>query len=119
VLKIADVVKAALLCDGLVVRQWVADCRRERVNWTQITRPIELHDSNLSVAAGLVEMMAAAAGQAAPAWTSTVPGIPATKPAVMLIPEGMSRTRLMCEQIGPEPLRKRRILAPPDYLTIA
>jgi hypothetical protein len=33
--------------------------------------------------------------------------------------ESMPRLRRLCEEQSPEPLRRRRLLAPPDFLTAA
>ena len=112
-----QVVQAARRGDDLVVRQWVADCRRARVNWSVLKRPSNIEGNDLAVAAALVELMAANAVQSPPAWTANVA---AASEDVYLVPSAreMRRTREMCQTQGPEPMRKRRILAPPGYLTI-
>ena len=115
---IPDVVRAAMAGDDLVVRQWVADCLRDRTDWTHLKEPVGLSHDELAVAAGLVELMARRTTQTAPLWASAVG---AAHAPIYLTPlaKVMPRTRLMCEREGPEPLRRRGILAPPDYLTIA
>jgi hypothetical protein len=109
-----EVVRAARRGDDLVVRQWVADCRCEWVDWSVFKMPTIAGD-DLAVAAALVELMAVNALQSPPAWTSSA------SEDVYLVPSAreMPRTREMCLTQGPEPMRKRRILAPPGYLTIA
>jgi hypothetical protein len=118
VIPLTEVVQAAKRGDDLVVRQWVADCRREGVNWSALKMPSNIVSDDLAVAAALVEIMAASALQSPPAWTSSVG---AASEDVYLVPSAreMRHTREMCQVQGPEPMRKRRILALPGYLTIA
>jgi hypothetical protein len=99
--------------DALVVRQWAADCTRDRTNWTTLQKPVELTGDALSVAAGLVEMMANRTAQVPPAWASNAPAV--SKP-IYLVPEQMHRSREISEREGPEPLRRRHVFAMPDYL---
>jgi hypothetical protein len=72
----------------------------------------------MAVAAGIVETLATRAGQATAPWTSEVPAAAKT---VFLVraAQTMPRLRRMCEEEGPEPLRRRRLMAPPDFLTAA
>jgi hypothetical protein len=113
-----EVVQAAKRGDDLVVRQWVADCRLEHVDWSVLKKPMNIVGDDLAVVAGLVEIMAANALQSPPAWTNNVG---AASEDVYLVPSAreMRRTRELCKTQGPEPMRKRRILALPGYLTIA
>lgn len=115
---LAEVIRAARRGDDLVVRQWIADCVRERVDWSAFRRPPNIVGDDLAIAAGLVEIMAANALQASPTWTGEVP---AASEEIFLSPlaRQMRRTREVCRTQGPEPLRKRQIMAPPGYLTIA
>jgi hypothetical protein len=96
----------------------VADCRRDRVEWSAVKRPSNIEGNDLAVAAALVELMAANDIQSPPAWTSDVA---AASEDVYLVPSAREtrHTREQCQAQGPEPMRKRRILAPPGYLTIA
>ena len=57
-------------------------------------------------------------GQQPPPWTNDVAP---SRTTIYLVrsAEIMPRLRLLCEQEGPEPLRRRHILAPPEFLTIA
>ena len=112
-----DVVQAAKRGDDLIVRQWVADCQRERVQWSVFKQPSNIQGDDLAVAAALVELMATNAIQSPPAWTGNVA---AASEDVYLVPSArkMQRTREMCRTQGPEPMRRRRILALPGYLTI-
>jgi hypothetical protein len=110
---LAEVAQALMNGDGLVVRQWAQDCLRDRTNWTALRKPAGLTGDALSVAAGLVELMADRTAQAPPPWASSVPAV--TKP-IYLVPERMRRSREVSEREGPAPLRRRHVFAMPDYL---
>jgi hypothetical protein len=110
------VARAVLNGETLVARQWVMDCAREHVRWNALERPPELAGDTLAVAASLVELMAERAGESPPAWTADAPAL---REAIYLVPADMRRSREVAEREGPEPLRRRRIFAMPDYLTFA
>lgn len=113
-----ELVEALLHGDTLSARQWVADASRCGLSWSELPSPDELSPVGRAVAAGVVEMMASRAGQPAPAWARTVPASP-TPVFLVRAAETMPRLRRLCEEEGPAPLRKRRILAPPEFLTWA
>lgn len=115
---IADLVRALMTHDALAARQWVADARREGVEWSGVPAPRMGDPLEMAIAAAVVELLADRAGQGAPEWTRTVP--PAPEPFFLVrAAASMPRTRRLCEEEGPEPLRRRRILAPPEFLTFA
>jgi len=113
-----DLVRALLSFDSLAARQWVADSLRNGIVWASVPAPVDLDPVGLRVAAGVAELLAARAGQPAPPWTS---GIAAASTQVCLVKaaQTMPRLRHLCEQEGPEPLRRRGILAPPEFLKVA
>jgi hypothetical protein len=117
-MELRELVVALLANDTLGARQWVADAGRSHLLWARVPRPIGLEGNALVVAAGVAEMLAARAGQPAPAWTTNVDAAPEPVFLVRAARE-MPRLRRMCEEEGPEPLRRRRLLAPPDFLTTA
>jgi hypothetical protein len=86
---IRDLVSALIQRDALRARQWVADAERAGFDWSRATEPQGLDAIASALAAGLVEV------------------------------EALPRLRRLCEQEGPEPLRRRGLLAPPDFLTAA
>jgi hypothetical protein len=113
-----DLVRALLSYDALTARQWVADSLRQGVAWASVPEPEDLDPISHSVAAGVAELLATRAGQAPPSWTKAVG---ATDARVYLVKaaEEMPRLRRLCEEEGPEPLRHRGILAPPEFLKVA
>ena len=113
-----DLVQALLSHDALEARAWVARSLRSRLDWTHVKMPSGLDATGLAVAAGIAELLASRAGQAPPRWTAS---IGAVDPPVFLVRAAavMPRLRTLCEQHGPEPLRSRGLLAPPEFLTAA
>jgi len=113
-----DLIQALMTYDTLAARQWVADARREGIDWSRLPAPRLEDPLKMAVAASVVELLAARAGQSAPDWARDVP--PAPQPVLLVqAAASMPRTRRLCEEEGPEPFRRRRILAPPDFLTTA
>ena len=113
-----DLVAALLRRDALSARQWVADAAREGFDWSHVVEPHGLDTTGRAVAAAVVEMMAERAGSRPAAWTS---GVPAAPERLFLVQaaEVLPRLRRLCEEEGPEPLRRRGLLAPPGVLTAA
>jgi len=113
-----ELIRALLTNDMLTAREWVAEAERMRFRWASIPRPAGMDAIAMAVAAGVVEMLASRSSQEPPSWTAAVP---AASESVFLVRAAlrMPRLREMCEREGPEPLRRRRILAPPDFLTAA
>ena len=115
---IHDLVAALIARDALRARQWVADAERAGFNWGGVAEPHDLDSTALALAAALVEMMSSRYGIQAPAWTSVVPAAP-RRVFLVRAAEMLPRLRRLCEEEGPEPLRRRGLLAPPDFLTAA
>jgi hypothetical protein len=113
-----ELVSALLAGDLLTARQWVADAHRADVHWEQMEAPADLTDREMSVAAAVVELLASRAGAKAPSWTETVGGV---CDLLVLDPglEQMPRSLARAKSAGPEPLRKRNIVALPDFLDVA
>ena len=117
-MELRDLVEALLARDALRARQWAADAAREAVIWAAVPRPIGWGTLELALAAGVVELFASRSHQLPPNWTGTVGCAP--EPLYLVrAAETMPRLRLSCETEGPEPLRVRRIYAPPDFMTAA
>jgi len=116
--ELSHLVRALVAGDILTARQWVADANRAGFGWPGVPKPGNLGPGELAVAAGVAELLAARAGQSPPVWTA---GIPAAPECILLVRAAsfLPRLRRLCEEEGPEPLRRRGILAPPNFLTSA
>lgn len=113
-----ELVSALLSGDLLTARQFVADARRADVQWEQVARPANLTADELAVAAAMVELLASRAGAPAPPWTSDVGGVR----ELLILDPGLDRMPRSFEHArsgGPEPLRKRNMVALPDFLDVA
>jgi hypothetical protein len=113
-----ELVSALMRRDALTARQWVADALRAGFDWSTVPEPAGLDPVDRAVAAGVVELLAGRAGRPAPPWTAAVP--PSPRPFCLVrAAESMPRLRRECEEEGPWALRRRGILAPPEFLTAA
>jgi hypothetical protein len=113
-----DLVRALLGFEALVARQWLADAQRSGFRWSDVPTPEGLNATELATAAGVVELLAERTGQHPPDWAASVPPAPKTLFLVRAA-SSMPRLRSLCEREGPEPLRRRGLLAPPEFLSIA
>jgi hypothetical protein len=116
-MELRDLVRAILSGDLLAARQWVADAYRARIQWERVVRPSGLDDREMTVAAAIVELLAARAGMASPPWTLS---IGAQREPLFLDPgiQEMPRTLARAMTDGPEPLRRRNLFASPDFLDV-
>jgi len=112
-----DLARALLAGDTLSARQWVKDAHRARLDYASLASPSGLDATGYSLAAALVELLAARAGQRSPPWAAGAG--PAPSP-VWLVPSAARHPalRARCEEHGPEPLRRRRFFAMPDFLAV-
>ncbi|HSN88002.1 MAG TPA: hypothetical protein VL025_14690 [Thermoanaerobaculia bacterium] len=117
-MNLLDLIKALLSYDTLTARQWIADAERSGFVWASVPAPKGLDATASALAAGLAELLASRAGQAPPAWTATVPAAP-ERVVLVRSAASMPRLRESCVWVGPEPIRRRGLMAPPDFLTIA
>ncbi len=115
---LSDLVHAILGFDALSARQWLADAQRAGFVWAETPVPVGLDATELATAAGVAELLAGRAGQKPPGWAASVPPAP-ERLFLVRAAASMPRLRSLCEQEGPEPLRRRGLLAPPEFLSIA
>jgi hypothetical protein len=116
--QIEQIAEAALSGDSLQARSLVQDFFRQHPELAVIRPPQTNDERILAISAALLELFAMRTNQAAPAWTPTIGPLP--EPIYLLkAAQHMKRLRTLCENESPEPLRKRRFYAPPDYLTFA
>ena len=113
-----DLVSAILAGDLLTARQWVADARRSNLQWDRLEQPCGLTGVESTVAAAMVELIAARNGVVPPRWTENFGAVPT---ALILDPglEQMPRSLAVARTNAPAPLRKRNLVALPDFLDIA
>jgi len=115
---IETIAQSALEKDNLMTRSLVQDFLRTQPNLSAIPRPNLSEHAELAIAAALLELFAQRQNQKAPQWTSEVDGV--SEPFFLIRSvEKMKRLRELCLQESPEPLRKRKFFAPPDYLKFA
>jgi hypothetical protein len=117
-MELRDLIDAILAGDLLAARQWVADAQRAHVHWATLECPSDFVGRQLTLAAALVELLASRAGETPPIWTRSVG---AEREPVILDPglEDMPRSLAQAKICGPEPLRKRNLVALPDFLAVA
>lgn len=117
-MNVPELVRSILDGNLLAARQWVLDARREHLEWGAIPKPEGLASTELVVAAAIVELLADRSGSKPPAWTSSVGAV---KEPVVLDPglESMPRSFARAKAAGPGPLRRRNLVALPDFLDVA
>jgi hypothetical protein len=115
---VPELVRALLAGDLLTARQAVADAQRAHVQWEGLEQPRGLTEREMCVAAGIVELLAFRSGGPPPPWTQT---IGAMRDLLVLDPglEQMPRSFAHAQSAGPEPLRRRNLVALPDFLNVA
>lgn len=113
-MQFSDLVRAVMRMDALAARQWVLDAKRSGYDW-RTTQPVDGLPSERTVAAGLAELLAERAGVPPPSWAAQVPGSPEEIWLVEL--DRMPRLAARVRTESPEPLRRRRVFAPADFLT--
>jgi len=113
-----ELVDAVLCGDLLRARQWVADAKRENVQWEAIAFPQEMDPRSLAVSAALLELFASREGGNPPSWTTDVGAL---DDVVVLDPglETMRRSFAYAKEHGPVSLLKRNLIALPDFLNVA
>jgi hypothetical protein len=115
---IKKIAQYALFSDDRNLDILIEDFIKENPVIKNIPYPDTDNQRTLSVAAGLLELLAIRLGQEPPSWTATVGAMPepffirksATK---------NSRLREVCLAESPEPLKKRSIFSTANFLTSA
>lgn len=115
---IRDLAAALAERDAMAARAWMLDARRSGFDWSAVELPQGLGELELAIAAAVVELIGVRDGTACPAWTSSVPALSAPVYLVKAA-ETIPRLRRLCEEEGQEPLRRRKLFAPPEFLTAA
>ncbi|MFZ1042153.1 MAG: hypothetical protein WAN58_12685 [Anaerolineales bacterium] len=116
--RIEQLAEAALQRDSLRLRSLVQEMIHANINWSAIPRPNTGDARLLAISASLAELLAARQNQTPPAWTKEIGAL--SEPFFLLrSAETMKRLRTLCETQAPEPMRKRRLFAPPNFLEFA
>lgn len=110
-----ELILAILSGNNLVARQWVQDATRIGFDWSLVTEPAGLDARALTVAAGLVELFCTRACVLPPAWTGHVGS---SSEPIWLVRQDMRRFARRVESESPEPLRRRNIFAPANFLIL-
>ena len=115
---IEQIAAAILRADSLIARALVQEFLREQPVLAEIAQPATDDRVVLALSASLLELFALRTHQPAPAWTQQVG--PVDQPIYLLRATAhMRRLRDLCRDAAPEPLRRRRLYAPPDYMAFA
>lgn len=115
---IEQIAAAALHTDNLLTRTLAQEFLRSQPVLADIPQPETDDPVLLAVTAALLELFSLRTHQPAPAWTRQVG--PVEQPLYLLKSAAhMRRLRALCHDAAPEPLRRRRLYAPPDYLAFA
>jgi hypothetical protein len=115
---IEQVGHAALERDNLRLRSLVQDLLRSKIPFSKLPRPASRDPRVLALSASIVELLAARQGQTPPEWTKEIGAI--NEPFFLVESAArMKRLRELCETQSPEPMRKRHLYAPPNFLQFA
>lgn len=115
---IEQLATAALARDNLRLRGLAQDLLHSATPLNKLPRPTSRDPRLLSIAAAIVELLAARQGQKPPAWTKDIGAL--NEPFFLIESAArMKRLRELCETQSPEPMRKRRLYAPPNFLQFA
>jgi hypothetical protein len=110
--------QAAIQRDALAVRSAAQDLLHTYPRIEDIPFPASLDLRLQIVAAALTELLAERTHQQPPPWTANLGML--DEPFHLLASAiRMPRLRATCERESPEPLRRRKLYAPADYLTFA
>ena len=103
---------------SLLLRSLVQGLLRQTPNLTEIPRPASKDPQLLAMAASLIELLTLRRRQEPPLWVKEIG--PLKEPFFLLESAlSMRRLRALCETQAPEPLRKRGLYAPPNFLEFA
>ncbi len=117
-MQIVDLARAVRRRDFLAAREWVKEARRQHEDPAAFARPATADREELALAAALAELLAERAGRPPPAWSAEAG--PLAEP--VWLSEAARRHPTLAahlQEASPEPFRRRRIFAFPDFLRVA
>lgn len=115
--RIEEIAAAALAHHSLQVRSLLQEFLRAGTVLADVPQPATADRTILALSAAFLELLGERAQEQTPDWTTQIG--PVQQPIFLLEAAArMPRLRNLCEQEAPEPLRKRKIYAPPNYLAL-
>ena len=117
-IQIEEIATQALAHNSLQVRSLLQEFLRQKNILADTPQPQVENKDILAFSAALLELLGERLSEQAPSWTANIG--PARQPIFLVqAAQRMPRLRALCEESAPEPLRKRRLYAPPNYLEFA
>ena len=115
---IEQLAEAALSQDHLRLRSLVQDLIRSKVQISTLHAPRTTDLRLRVISASIAELLALRQGQHPPGWTKDIGAL--NEPLYLLKSSlKMRRLRELCETQSPEPMRRRKLFAPPHFLDFA
>ncbi len=115
--KLETLVHAAADRDSLKLRELTLEFLSAHPTLEDIEKPDFPDSKHLAIAAGLLDLFATRRHQQPPLWVTGVTGV---EPFFLVAAaERMPRLRELCETQAPPELKKRGLLAPPNFLEFA
>lgn len=115
---IEQIAEAAISQDHLQLRGLVQDLIRSKTVISGLHAP-QSNDTRLrATSASIAELLAMRLNQQPPSWTRDIGALEEPLYLLKSISQ-MKRLRLLCETQSPEPLRRRKLYAPPHFLDFA
>ena len=113
--RIEQLAEAAINQDAFSLRSLTQDLLRECPKLKDFPRPMTVDFKTLAAAAALLELFAERLHQEPPVWTREIGALP--EPIYLVRAAAtMKHLKVLCELQAPEPLRKRGLYAPPNFL---
>ncbi len=120
-MRLEDLVRFILSENDLAARQWIKDFKRtekfNNINSFEYPEEFDKDEISLCVAAGIIEMLAERFNQKPPEWTFNVKEC-SNEIVLCKYINKSEKLKTLCKLKGPESLKKRNILAYPDYLNV-
>ena len=115
---IEELADAAISQDHLRMRSLVQDLVRSKTDISRLRAPHSTDARLRATSASIAELLAMRQNQQPPSWTKNVGAL---KEPFYLLKSAyqMKRLRELCETQSPEPMRKRKLYAPPHFLEFA
>lgn len=113
--KIEELAIAVLAYDTLRARDMIPAFFDPMLSLALVPKPKTENRELLVTSAALLELISLRRGQTPPEWTEEIGSLAQTR-YLLKAAESMRRLRSLCENESPEPLRKRGLLAPPNFL---